>query len=220
MVLPGFISIDCGLPSNESPYNEPVTNQTYISDADFIQGGKTGKIEKNSATDFITKPYRVLRYFPDGIRNCYSLSVKQDTNYLIRTVFVYGNYDGLNIFPRFDLYLGPNIWKVLDLQKPSSGVVEEIIHIKRSNILEICVVKTGTSTPFISAIELRPLRYNTYAAQTDSLKSIALVVIASVSSVVAIIIIVLVLIYILKRRKPIAGKGTRNRENIIPISKV
>lgn len=172
MVLPGFISIDCGLPSNESPYNKPVTNQTYISDAEFIRGGKTGKIEKNSATDSITKPYRVLRYFPDGTRNCYSLSVKQDTKYLIRTVFVYGNYDGLNIFPKFDLYLGPNIWKVLDLGKPSTGVVEEIIHITTSNVLEICLVKTGTTTPLISAIELRPLRYNTYVSKTGSLKRI------------------------------------------------
>ncbi|XP_019091365.1 PREDICTED: leucine-rich repeat receptor-like serine/threonine-protein kinase At2g14510 isoform X1 [Camelina sativa] len=169
----GFISIDCGLPSNESPYVEPVTDITYTSDAGFVHGGKTGTIKKVSETDFIAKPYRVLRYFPDGTRNCYSLNVTQDTNYLIRTVFVYGNYDGLNIFPRFDLYLGPNIWKSLDLRRTGFGaVVEEIIHVTRSNILDICVVKTGTSTPLISAIELRPLPYNTYPAQTGSLKNL------------------------------------------------
>ncbi|CAH2079404.1 unnamed protein product [Thlaspi arvense] len=152
------------------PMNLLVTNITYISDAGLIYGGKTSTIQKASETDFISKPYRVLRYFPDGLRNCYSLSVMQDTNYLIRTVFVYGIYDGLNIFPRFDLYLGPNIWKSLDLRKTGFGDVEDIIHITGSNVLDICLVKAGTSTPLISAIEVRPLRYDTYAAQTGSLK--------------------------------------------------
>ncbi|CAE5963040.1 unnamed protein product [Arabidopsis arenosa] len=165
----GFISLDCGLPLNESPYNDSVTTLTYISDANFTRGGKTGKVEKYLEKHFI-KPYTVLRYFPDGIRNCYSLSVKQDTKYLIRTVFLYGNYDGLNTSPRFDLYLGPNIWTTVDVQISGIGALEEIIHITRSNIIEICLVKTGTSTPMISAIELRPLQYNTYIARTGSLK--------------------------------------------------
>ncbi|CAE5981726.1 unnamed protein product [Arabidopsis arenosa] len=146
----GFISLDCGLPSNESPYIEPLTNLTYISDVNFIRGGKTGNIENNSETDFISKPYKVLRYFPEGTRNCYNLSVKQGTKYLIRTFFLYGNYDGLNTSPRFDLFLGPNIWTSIDVLIPG----------------------LGTSTPMISAIELRPLRYDTYTARTGSLKKI------------------------------------------------
>ncbi|KAG7579089.1 Malectin-like domain [Arabidopsis thaliana x Arabidopsis arenosa] len=170
----GFISLDCGLPSNESPYIEPLTNLTYISDVNFIRGGRTGNIENNSETDFISKPYKVLRYFPEGTRNCYNLSVKQGTKYLIRTFFLYGNYDGLNTSPRFDLFLGPNIWTSIDVLIPGlgDGVIEEIIHVTRSNILDICLVKTGTSTPMISAIELRPLRYDTYTARTGSLKKI------------------------------------------------
>ncbi|XP_056866333.1 probable LRR receptor-like serine/threonine-protein kinase At1g07550 [Raphanus sativus] len=165
----GFISLDCGLPSNESPYNEPFTNLTYISDAGFVHSGKTGTIHKDLKTHFM-KPYTGLRYFPDGIRNCYNLSVMQDTKYLIRTVFVYGNYDGLNASPRFDLYLGPNIWRTVDAKLSGPGTAQEIIHITRSNILEICLVKTGTSTPLISALELRPLPYDTYITRTGSLK--------------------------------------------------
>ncbi|KAL0723749.1 hypothetical protein Bca4012_038348 [Brassica carinata] len=143
----GFISLDCGLPSNESPYSEPFTNLTYISDAGFVHGGKTGTIHNDLKTHFM-KPYTGLRYFPDGIRNCYNLSVIQDTKYLIRTLFVYGNYDGLNASPRFDLYLGPNIWTTVDAKL--SG--------------------PGTSTPLISALELRPLPYDTYITRTGSLK--------------------------------------------------
>ncbi|KAG7583785.1 Malectin-like domain [Arabidopsis suecica] len=170
----GFISLDCGIPSDVS-YIEPSTNLTFISDVNFIRGGKTGNIQNNSRTNFIFKPFKVLRYFPDGIRNCYSLSVKQGTKYLIRTFFSYGNYDGLNISPRFDLFLGPNIWTSVDvlIAGVGDGVVEEIIHVAMSNILDICLVKTGTSTPMISAIELRPLRYDTYTARTGSLKLIA-----------------------------------------------
>ncbi|WZZ56765.1 hypothetical protein YC2023_056872 [Brassica napus] len=140
----GFISLDCGLPSNESPYNEPFTNLTYISDASFGHSGKTGTIHKDLKTHFM-KPYTGLRYFPNGIRNCYNLSVMQDTKYLIRTVFVYGNYDGLNASPIFDLYLGPNIWTTVDAKLSGLGMAQEIIHITRSNILEICLVKTGTN---------------------------------------------------------------------------
>ncbi|CAA7026303.1 unnamed protein product [Microthlaspi erraticum] len=165
----GFISLDCGLPSNESPYNEPSTNLTYISDAEFIHGGKTGTVEKDLGSQVI-KPYRALRYFPEGIRNCYSLSVTQDTKYLIRTWFLYGNYDGLNTSPRFDIYVGPNLWTTVDVKISGLGATEEIIHITRSKVLEICLVKTGTTTPLISAIELRPLHYSTYIARTGSLK--------------------------------------------------
>ncbi|KAL1201979.1 putative LRR receptor-like serine/threonine-protein kinase [Cardamine amara subsp. amara] len=167
----GFITLDCGLPSNESPYNDTKNNLTFISDANFIQGGKTGNIQKDLVIKF-RKPYTVLRYFPDGSRNCYSLNVTQDTNYLIRAGFLYGNYDGLNNSPRFDLYLGPNIWENIDMGKSGDAVFEEIIHITRSNILEICLVKTGTSTPMISTIELRPLRYDLYPSQTGSLRNL------------------------------------------------
>ncbi|XP_019056481.1 PREDICTED: probable LRR receptor-like serine/threonine-protein kinase At1g07550 isoform X3 [Tarenaya hassleriana] len=166
----GFINLDCGLPPNESPYTETFTGLTYTSDAGFIRSGKTGRIQKDFGGN-ILKPYTVLRYFPDGVRNCYDLSVVQDTNYLIYAVFVYGNYDGRNSSPRFDLYLGPNLWTTIDLQRGDS-VREEIIHVSRSNSLSICLVKTGTTTPMISALELRPLRYDTYVSQAGSLKTL------------------------------------------------
>jgi hypothetical protein len=167
----GFISLDCGLQADESPYTEPLTKLTFTSDADFIKSGKSGKIQNVPGMEYI-KPYTVLRYFPDGVRNCYTLIVIQGTNYLIVAMFTYGNYDNLNTHPKFDLYLGPNIWTTVDLQRNVNGTRAEIIHIPRSTSLQICLVKTGTTTPLISALELRPLRNNTYIPQSGSLKTL------------------------------------------------
>lgn len=157
--------MDCGLPPRESPYNAQPTGLTYTSDAGLVNTGKTGRIAKEFETDY-NKPTLTLRYFPDGVRNCYSLNVTHDTNYLIKATFVYGNYDGLKIDPNFDLYFGPNLWTTVS----SNDTIEEIIHVTTSNSLQVCLVKTGISIPFINVLELRPLRKNVYVTQSGSLK--------------------------------------------------
>ncbi|KAG7572931.1 Protein kinase-like domain superfamily [Arabidopsis suecica] len=163
-----FINLDCGLHPAISPYIEPLTTLTYISDANFTQGGQSGRVQK--VWEEAYKPFTVLRYFPDGIRNCYNLRVTSSTKYLIKALFLYGNYDGLNNGPIFDMYLGPNIWTTVDLKSSLLSQTEEIIHITKSSSLEICLVKTGKTTPIISALELRPLRDDTYITQNGSLK--------------------------------------------------
>ncbi|CAN8254977.1 unnamed protein product [Cochlearia groenlandica] len=80
------------------------------------------------------------------------------------------NFDGLNVSPEFDMYIGPNKWITIDMQKVPSGLGKEIIHIPRSNSLQICLVKTGSTTPMISTLELRPLANDTYIATSGSLK--------------------------------------------------
>ncbi|CAN8254981.1 unnamed protein product [Cochlearia groenlandica] len=164
-----FINLDCGLPLSESPYIEPENEIQYSSDENFIQIGKIGIIPKNLALENL-KPYSTLRYFPDGIRKCYDIKVAKGGNYLIRAMFLYGNFDGLNVSPEFDMYIGPNKWITIDMQKEPSGLGKEIIHIPRSNSLQICLVKTGSTTPMISTLELRPLANDTYIATSGSLK--------------------------------------------------
>ncbi|CAH8255335.1 unnamed protein product [Arabidopsis lyrata] len=161
----GFISVDCGLSPTESPYNAPQTGLTYTSDAGLINSGKTGRIA-NELEPFVDKPALTMRYFPDGVRNCYNLNVTRDTNYLIKATFVYGNYDGLNVDPNFDVYFGPNLWTTVS----SNDTTEEIIHVTKFNSLQICLVKTGISIPFINVLEIRPLKKNVYATQSGSLK--------------------------------------------------
>ncbi|KAL1210929.1 putative LRR receptor-like serine/threonine-protein kinase [Cardamine amara subsp. amara] len=161
----GFISVDCGLPSRESLYNSRPSGLTYTSDADLIKSGKTGRIAKEFEPD-VDKPIMTLRYFPDGVRNCYNLKVTRDTNYMIRASFFYGNYDGLSANPNFDFYFGPNLWATVS----SNDTVEEIIHVTKTTSLQVCLVKTGLSIPYINSLELRPLRKNMYVTQSGSLK--------------------------------------------------
>jgi len=169
----GFISLDCGLsPNEQSPYVELETGLQFLSDSSFIQSGKIGRIDASLESKY-PRSQTTLRYFPDGIRNCYNVNVYKGTNYLIRATINYGNYDGLNISPRFDLYIGPNFWVTIDLEKHVGGDTwEEIIHIPKSNSLDVCLIKTGTSTPIISVLELRSLPNNTYITESGSLKSI------------------------------------------------
>ncbi|XP_009126677.2 receptor-like protein kinase At5g59670 isoform X1 [Brassica rapa] len=165
----GFISLDCGLPENEqSPYNDTTTGLNFSSDATFIQSGKTGKIQASSVGRLM-KPYTTVRYFPDGTRNCYSLNVQSWRRYLIRATFTYGNYDGLNVQPVFDLYLGPNLWATIDFETDVNGTRKEILHTTTSNSLNICLVKTGETTPLISTLELRPMENSCYITKSGSL---------------------------------------------------
>ncbi|XP_031268923.1 LRR receptor-like serine/threonine-protein kinase IOS1 [Pistacia vera] len=111
-----------------------------------------------------------VRSFPEGKRNCYRLNLTKGGKYLIRASFLYGNYDGLNKLPQFDLYLGPNLWETVKILNASTATFPEIIHVVALDYLHVCLVNTGSGTPFISALELRPLRSTAYKTQTGSLE--------------------------------------------------
>ncbi|XLR43011.1 hypothetical protein S83_027671 [Arachis hypogaea] len=151
----GFISIDCGLPEN-SNYTEKNTGINYISDANFIDSGVSKTV---SSQDKTTHPqyFNYLRSFPNGIRNCYRINVTSVTRYLIRASFLYGNYDGLNKLPEFDLYLGVHFWETVKFTNSSVSINYEIIHTLSLDYIHICLVNKGTGTPFISVIEMRVL---------------------------------------------------------------
>ncbi|KAL0864379.1 hypothetical protein Bca101_043497 [Brassica carinata] len=164
----GFITLDCGLLPDGSPYTDPSTGLTFTSDASFVESGKNGRVDKDSERNF-EKAFLTLRYFPEGQRNCYNLKVTQGTKYLIRASFFYGNYDGLQTLPDFDLFLGPNKWTRVNLNAiVLGGQYREIIHMSKLSSLQICLVKTGTTTPMISTLELRPLRSDIYISDSGS----------------------------------------------------
>ncbi|KAJ4717980.1 Receptor-like protein kinase [Melia azedarach] len=112
-----------------------------------------------------------VRSFPDGIRNCYRFNLTKGSRYLIRATFMYGNYDAKDTVPGFDLYIGPNKWGSVSLRNNASFVsIWEVIYTIPSNFLHFCLVNTGSGTPFINALELRPLFKNTtYITKSGSL---------------------------------------------------
>ncbi|KAJ4829905.1 hypothetical protein Tsubulata_025134 [Turnera subulata] len=165
----GFISIDCGLPPNTS-YLNPFLGLVYTSDSSYVETGVSSSIATEFLADSVDQQeYRYVRSFPEGVRNCYKIEVAKGTKYLIRATFFYGNYDGQYKLPAFDLYFGPNKWLSVQIRNVSKSVFAEIINIPTLNYVHVCLVKTESSTPFVSALELRPLRNDNYVTESGSL---------------------------------------------------
>ncbi|KAK0597755.1 hypothetical protein LWI29_028339 [Acer saccharum] len=163
----GFISLDCGLPKNSS-YKDVIRGINYISDADFIDTGTSNSI----LPEFQKKAEQQLwhvRSFPEGSRNCYRFNLTKGNKYLIRTTFMYGNYDEQGVIPSFDLHIGPNKWVKVKAKNASVVVIRELLHVMPSNSLQVCLVNTDSGTPFISALEIRPLTSSIYETQSGSL---------------------------------------------------
>ncbi|XVF26890.1 hypothetical protein REPUB_Repub14bG0058900 [Reevesia pubescens] len=167
---PGFISLDCGLPKDES-YNDTKTGIFYTSDAIFVESdsGKSMTLSPEFGTSSLQKQLYYVRSFPQGSRNCYNIKVSGGQKYLIRARFMYGNYDGQGKVPQFELHLEANLWDTVKLQDASTAVTKEIIHIPSVDYLYVCLVNTGLGIPFISALELRHLENDTYVAEAGSL---------------------------------------------------
>ncbi|XP_010545648.1 PREDICTED: probable LRR receptor-like serine/threonine-protein kinase At1g51860 [Tarenaya hassleriana] len=177
----GFISLDCGSPK-ETSYREKTTNISYISDANFIDTGIGRSIRAEYRTQFQQQTWYV-RSFPQGTRSCYSLNLTAGDEYLIRASFLQGDYDN-NTTPRFDLHLGPNLWTTVSITNSTTPSIFEMIHLLKSDHLHVCLVKTGASTPFISALELRKLKNTTYLTQSGSLQTFIRADVGSTSDLV------------------------------------
>nr|POF05211.1 isoform 2 of probable lrr receptor-like protein kinase [Quercus suber] len=136
-----------------------------MSDAVFVDTGISQKISSEFKSSNLQQTWN-LRSFPQGIRNCYSINITQGIKYLIRATFLYGNYDGQSRLPQFDVHLGPNMWDTVRILNASFSVNKELIHAPSQNYLQVCLVNTGLGTPFISAIELRPLNNDTYVSNS------------------------------------------------------
>ncbi|XP_057734954.1 LRR receptor-like serine/threonine-protein kinase IOS1 isoform X2 [Arachis stenosperma] len=137
-------------------HGQDQSGMNYISDANFIDSGVSKTV---SPQDKTTHPqyFTYLRSFSYGTRNCYRINVTSVTRYLIRASFLYGNYDGLNKLPEFDLYLGVHFWDTVKFTNSSVSINYEIINTLSTDYIHICMVNKGTGTPFISVIETRIL---------------------------------------------------------------
>ncbi|RWR78198.1 putative leucine-rich repeat receptor-like serine/threonine-protein kinase isoform X1 [Cinnamomum micranthum f. kanehirae] len=165
---PGFLSIDCGIAGGDN-YTDDNTTIFYTSDTKFIDTGTNKEIATTYMTQTLPRQYQNLRIFPDGTRNCYTLTpVIKSNRYLLRASFMYGNYDGLDQPPQFDAYVGVNRWEINLPSNSSSHMWNEIITVASLDYISVCLVNTGNGTPFISALELRPLKNLAYLAANES----------------------------------------------------
>ncbi|MBA0663746.1 hypothetical protein Goklo_003838, partial [Gossypium klotzschianum] len=159
-----FVSIDCGV---EDDYFDNSTGIWFKSDTEFISSGENHdtlpEYFLNNDKEQFGKRYETVRSFPNGMKNCYTLKLEQAKNnsFRIRASFAYGNYDHKNKIPKFDLYLGVNYWATVNLPN-FQGFFYEIIHVFPADTEYVCLANTGTGTPFISALEIRPSNISTY----------------------------------------------------------
>ncbi|XP_029129074.1 probable leucine-rich repeat receptor-like protein kinase At2g28990 isoform X2 [Cajanus cajan] len=167
---PGFISIDCG---SEIDYLDSESGMWYESDNGYVERGSNHMVSWNVDLNFryFGKQLNTLRCFPEGERNCYSLKPKEEqtknsSKYLIRALFSYGNYDGINQAPCFDLYIGVNLAHKVNLSGYENGYWNaEIIHTAPSastQTIDVCLVRSGPTIPCIASLELRPLNTSIY----------------------------------------------------------
>ncbi|CAB4297377.1 unnamed protein product [Prunus armeniaca] len=161
--IPGFISIDCGA----TLQNYDDSNIFYQTDTGFISAGVNSQISSEFINSSLNMELRTLRYFPEGEQNCYTLKPEQgrSNNYLIRAVFMYGNYDGKNQTPVFQLYLGVNSWTTVK----DSYVVHDIIYAPLTDAIQVCLVNKNNGTPYISALEVRQLDNSLYQSGNGAL---------------------------------------------------
>ncbi|XP_044354582.1 leucine-rich repeat receptor-like serine/threonine-protein kinase At2g14510 [Triticum aestivum] len=166
--ISGFVNIDCGW-TNSSAYIDNATRIVYRFDGESVEGGLSHEISEELMAGAANEQQKTLRSFPDGSRNCYTLTSIVGKKYLLRALFTYGNYDGLNKTMDgspflFGLHIGVNFWESVNLTNtdPSDTVWKEVITVAPSNAVSVCLINFGSGTPFISALELRPLEDTMY----------------------------------------------------------
>ncbi|KAK9061443.1 hypothetical protein SSX86_018624 [Deinandra increscens subsp. villosa] len=153
--IPGFVSLDCGGEKNHTDK----LGLEWTPDDQIIYG-KTSEISIKNET---RQQYQTLRYFPaDNRKYCYSLNVKTRTRYLIRATFLYGNFDTNNVYPKFDISLGPTHWATIVISDANTIESQELIFLASDPTVSVCLSNSTTGLPFISTLELRQFNGSAY----------------------------------------------------------
>ncbi|XP_015696276.1 senescence-induced receptor-like serine/threonine-protein kinase [Oryza brachyantha] len=159
----GFISIDCGL-SGKAGYVDNATKLFYLPDAGFTDAGTNHNISAEYISPGSFRIFDNVRSFPGAVlRSCYTLrSLVPGLKYLVRATFKYGNYDDLRRPPVFDLYAGVNFWTTVNITDATTARAAEAIVVVPEESMQVCLLNTGKGTPFISSLDLRPLKNSLY----------------------------------------------------------
>lgn len=155
----GFLSLSCG---GSISYVDSL-NISWIPDGAYVSGGNTTSVDLQDGSSSSRLP---VRFFPDSqARKCYRLPVANVSSLvLVRSRFVYKNYDGLNMPPAFSVSLGRAITTTVNLADTDPWIEEFLWQVDK-DILPICFHSFPDSGfPVVSSLELRPLPQGAYAA--------------------------------------------------------
>jgi hypothetical protein len=131
--------------------------------------GTCHNISAENITPSLGATWYTVRSFATGARNCYTLrSLVPGLKYLVRARFMYGNYDGLSRLPVFDLHIGVNYWHTVNISSPEAAKNVEAIVVVPDDFVQVCLINTGAGTPFISGLDLRPLKNTIYPQATKA----------------------------------------------------
>ncbi|PKI76779.1 hypothetical protein CRG98_002765, partial [Punica granatum] len=156
----GFLSLACG---GTRSYVDSL-NISWIPDGEYITTGQTISVSYVDSSSTSPTSNTSLRFFPDSSkRNCYQLPLKNTSSLaLIRTRFMYKNYDGKQKPPVFSVSLGTAIASTVNLSS-NDPWMEELVWPLSKDSISFCLhrIPNGGS-PVISTIEVRPLPEGAY----------------------------------------------------------
>ncbi|XP_031250130.1 probable LRR receptor-like serine/threonine-protein kinase At4g29180 [Pistacia vera] len=126
----------------------------YLMKSLYTGKKKTIQVNNNNLPGYIN----TLRYFPDGVKNCYTLYPDPQYKFIFRAGFYYGNYDGLSKPPTFDILLDDHFWATVNTSSSDDQPIYHEIFYKpkadRDNT-NVCLVQTRQGeVPFISSLEV------------------------------------------------------------------
>ncbi|KAL0417458.1 UNVERIFIED_CONTAM: putative LRR receptor-like serine/threonine-protein kinase [Sesamum radiatum] len=139
------------------------SNISWTPDGYYVNIGNTSTVVFPEGTSSTSLP---VRFFPDSAgRKCYRLPIQNTSSLvLVRTQFVYKNYDGLGKPPVFSVSLGTAMTTTVNLAHTDPWI-EEFIWPGNKDVLPLCFhsIPNG-GFPVISSLELRPLPPGAYVS--------------------------------------------------------
>lgn len=131
-----FVSIDCG--GSESFVDQ--RSISWVGDDDYVRNGESQLVEFSSSKSTIVS---TLRAFPTLKKNCYTINVEKGKRLLARASFFYGNYDGKDSPPTFNVYFDNNFWTRVNMSSYADIYVGfEVIYTAKANTTSICLVRS------------------------------------------------------------------------------
>ncbi|XP_038892896.1 uncharacterized protein At1g24485-like [Benincasa hispida] len=161
-----WVSIDCG---NDNFFFDDASVLWDLDDL-YTDAGINQKIRINQ-----NQPLEILntlRSFPSSSQqSCYKFQTyQQNLRYLVRSGFLYGDYDGLNRPPAFDLLLDGKKMSAIEPASATEIIMDELVYTSEgSGFMNLCLAqRKDGGVPFISSIQAIPTGDDLYSKMASN----------------------------------------------------